>query len=308
MKYQHEVVRDLMPLCIDGIASPQSEQLVRAHIAECPECAAEWAQMQPSSIPQSPAERPAEVLRYAETAKRVRRHNRLMRLLTAGIMLVLFGGLYARGLYTSGAHLTMRGVMDDLVQKDIADHVFSEEYGQTPDPHNLPHLEYEYLGEVKNPKGYAASAYAFVRHPYKELYSFTECYGSRKDAYHFNLLYECAGGGWSFQPMKTGIYMQDGGFSQTSSTEKKSAEIRCAAFYVTDPRVRTLTVTDGNTERTLTPDENGFCSMLRQSDDEITCGTAYGENGNVLYTVQQVEHTNENGELYGEPEWVQAEG
>lgn len=195
MKYQHEVVRDLMPLCIDGIASPQSEQIVRAHIAECPECAAEWAQMQSGSIPQSPAAVPAENIRYAETARRVRRHNRLTRLLTAGIVLVLCGGLYARGLYTSDVHITMHSAMDELVQKNIAEQVFSDEYDQLPDSRILPHLEYEYLGEIRNPKGYAACAYAFVKHPYKELYSFTECEGSRLDAFHFHLLYEVAGGG-----------------------------------------------------------------------------------------------------------------
>ena len=34
------VCRDLMPLVQDGIASPESEQLVRAHIAVCPACQA----------------------------------------------------------------------------------------------------------------------------------------------------------------------------------------------------------------------------------------------------------------------------
>ena len=36
------VCRDLMPLVQDGIASPESEQLVRAHIAVCPACQALW--------------------------------------------------------------------------------------------------------------------------------------------------------------------------------------------------------------------------------------------------------------------------
>ncbi|MFR7452460.1 MAG: zf-HC2 domain-containing protein, partial [Gemmiger sp.] len=37
-----EVCRDLAPLVADGVASEQSAALVRAHLAACPACAAEW--------------------------------------------------------------------------------------------------------------------------------------------------------------------------------------------------------------------------------------------------------------------------
>ena len=36
------VVQDLMPLVRDGVASPESEMLVKAHIATCPDCRALW--------------------------------------------------------------------------------------------------------------------------------------------------------------------------------------------------------------------------------------------------------------------------
>ena len=45
MKYEHDVIRDLMPLCIDGIASEKSNAAVQEHIAECPACEKEWEQM-----------------------------------------------------------------------------------------------------------------------------------------------------------------------------------------------------------------------------------------------------------------------
>ena len=40
MKYDHEIIRDLMPLCIDGIASEKSNAAVQEHIAECAACRA----------------------------------------------------------------------------------------------------------------------------------------------------------------------------------------------------------------------------------------------------------------------------
>ena len=46
MKYEHDVIRDLMPLCIDGIASEKSREAVSEHIAECSDCAKEWEMMQ----------------------------------------------------------------------------------------------------------------------------------------------------------------------------------------------------------------------------------------------------------------------
>ncbi len=36
------VCRDLMPLVQDGVASPESEALVKAHLAACPACRAQW--------------------------------------------------------------------------------------------------------------------------------------------------------------------------------------------------------------------------------------------------------------------------
>ena len=36
------VCRDLMPLVQDGVASPESEALVQAHLAVCPACRAQW--------------------------------------------------------------------------------------------------------------------------------------------------------------------------------------------------------------------------------------------------------------------------
>ncbi len=76
MKYDHEVIRDLMPLCVDGIASEKSEAIVKEHIAECEPCAAEWARMQQGEPEQSAADVPDDEARFQKTARRVRKRKR----------------------------------------------------------------------------------------------------------------------------------------------------------------------------------------------------------------------------------------
>ena len=46
MKYDCEIIRDLLPLYAEEIASPASTAMVRAHLEECPDCARLLAQMQ----------------------------------------------------------------------------------------------------------------------------------------------------------------------------------------------------------------------------------------------------------------------
>lgn len=60
-----EVCRDLAPLVADGVASEQSAALVRAHLAACPACAAEWPGLAADSSAPPPPPEPddARVLR-----------------------------------------------------------------------------------------------------------------------------------------------------------------------------------------------------------------------------------------------------
>lgn len=55
MKTPCNVIRDLLPLYQDGVCSPESRQLVEAHMEECPQCRAEWERMSapiPTAHPQ----------------------------------------------------------------------------------------------------------------------------------------------------------------------------------------------------------------------------------------------------------------
>lgn len=62
------IIRDLLPLCADGLASKESAALVEAHMKQCPACRAELARMR------VPLERPApEAPSYREALRREKR-------------------------------------------------------------------------------------------------------------------------------------------------------------------------------------------------------------------------------------------
>lgn len=46
MKLECDVIRDLLPLYAEKLASPASSALVEQHLAECPACRAELEQME----------------------------------------------------------------------------------------------------------------------------------------------------------------------------------------------------------------------------------------------------------------------
>ena len=56
------VCRDLMPLVQDGIASPESEALVKAHLAVCPACRAQWQGTDVPDVPQLSAPDDGKIL------------------------------------------------------------------------------------------------------------------------------------------------------------------------------------------------------------------------------------------------------
>ena len=102
MKHECEVVRDLMPLYLDGAASESSVRMLRTHLAECPECATMLAEMQ-----QKPAALDAGAEDFSAAVRKLRRRKRLRTLLiglfavlTAGLLLALacVAAMYLRGM------------------------------------------------------------------------------------------------------------------------------------------------------------------------------------------------------------------
>ena len=83
------VCRDLAPLVADGVASADSAALVRAHLAACPSCAAEWPALAAETGAPPAAETPLPVgLDDARVLRRLRRRlkNRTTLLLAAGVV------------------------------------------------------------------------------------------------------------------------------------------------------------------------------------------------------------------------------
>ena len=96
MKRDCEMARDLMPLCVDGVASEGSQEFVAAHAASCRECAEVYRQMREAlRSEQSPAQAQAE---NDQAAFRIRRHlrARVLRSVLLGLLIgliVCLGGI-----------------------------------------------------------------------------------------------------------------------------------------------------------------------------------------------------------------------
>lgn len=299
MKYEHEIIRDLMPLCIDGLASQQSEAAVRAHIAECAGCAAEWEQMQKGiDTDKREAE---EAKRYAETARRVRRHDRRVAacVLSALMMMTFLGFVIAS--YHDGARFSLCGAMKYAVL-DLHGAEYTLYGAEIPE--EKP--EITYLGEAMGrgqhwgavfpyniPKNMNAQSFAIVKLPKKEQTLFCMLHADRSDP---DRLFMWNSGGMTCQPLKVGINM--------IYTEDHPVS---AAFYSTDDRVKQIQFTFINVQWTLELDENGFGVIpLRTGFGmEITDGTATDENGHVLYRTENTGEIDENGRKV--TRWVKTE-
>ena len=98
MKHTCEIVRDLLPLYAEQIASPASTALVEEHLAECPACRAELQRMEkPVTVqPEPQADAPLKTIQIALTRRRV--HTILVTLL---VMLAVVLGVFARYAYTA---------------------------------------------------------------------------------------------------------------------------------------------------------------------------------------------------------------
>lgn len=113
MKYNCELIQDLMPLCIDHMASRESWKAVAEHMTECSKCEAFYKQMEKAdTFPQRMGERTnaecykhtadtghigAEELEsepkttdYAEIARKLRKRRLRNRILLALFILVMF--------------------------------------------------------------------------------------------------------------------------------------------------------------------------------------------------------------------------
>lgn len=98
MKTQCDIVRDLMPLCIDGAASAESTKYVEEHIAECEECKAYYEKMKAVIPKQEGTEEGQEQAEFNEAAElmKLKHRRRVRRNVLIGI---LIGVLSVTGIY-----------------------------------------------------------------------------------------------------------------------------------------------------------------------------------------------------------------
>lgn len=86
MKYKCEIVRDLMPLYLDGIASTQSRQMVDEHLSECKECTTLFSKMKNNELEREVKEEKTDVI---ERQKKVfKRKTTLAGSVIAGILMI----------------------------------------------------------------------------------------------------------------------------------------------------------------------------------------------------------------------------
>lgn len=94
------VVQDLIPLCLDDCAAPESKELVESHIQTCPDCAKLY---RPITLPQ-PAQLPPEDAAMKTGMKKVRR--RWKQSLIAAVLLLPFLLLTFHQLTNTGVAFT----------------------------------------------------------------------------------------------------------------------------------------------------------------------------------------------------------
>ena len=297
MKYDHDIIRDLMPLVADGIASPKSEAAVKEHITECEECAAEWEQMQ-KGIDTGKKE-DEEAKRYAETAKRVRKHDRRVAVCVLAMILcmTLIGAVIAS--YHDGARFTLRGSMNHMIRDLHGIEITCMDEAE-PDKD----LEISYLGEVYGrgqhwgaifpfnlKKNMYADTYAVVKLP---KYSQTYFCAGVSDRSEPDRLFMWNFSGLQAQPLEDGInmiYLENHPLS--------------AAFYSTDERVASIQFTFIHTKWSVELDDNhfGVIELLTGHGMQITEGIATDKDGNILYKTDDAAAFSE-GDTRPVPNWV----
>lgn len=110
MKYKCDMIRDLMPLCVDNAATETSQKVVVEHIAECRECEVYYSKIM-NEIPLN-SDCTEESKGYVTIAKKIRRHKILARTIITLTVFIVFELLinYAGGYrYTAKSAASLSG-------------------------------------------------------------------------------------------------------------------------------------------------------------------------------------------------------
>ena len=96
MNYPCDVIRDLLPLYLDGVCSTESRRAVDAHLTKCPDCRALLADLQETENVAIPASSAGQELKKAASflgvKKRLLRRQLLFAAAVVTVLLLVIGG------------------------------------------------------------------------------------------------------------------------------------------------------------------------------------------------------------------------
>ena len=87
MEINCEVIKDLLPSYVDGLTSPQSNELIKKHLAKCPDCTAYLQQM----TKEIPPEEISQNKKSIQPFKKIKRRFWYIAGATALICAIIFG-------------------------------------------------------------------------------------------------------------------------------------------------------------------------------------------------------------------------
>ena len=312
MKYEHEVIRDLMPLCIDGIASPQSERTVQEHIKECPDCAREWEQMKNGTPVQEAEPLPESTGKYQETAARVRKKTRWQQIRSVLLTLACIPAIVILGNLYIGNRFSTRTLAKRFVREDwdsLRDTFLTAEYGVSGD-YSFSDLNLQTLGEITAPDKTAKSTFLIADIPEANITAFWESITKRDNPLQLGM-WEDGGGSAGFFPVEKTLRMTEGNLHFNNGRSIMDYFM----FYVTDEAVKKITVEAFGQSHTVIPDANGFCYIsndelmsdrLKQKKppEEIHTGEAFDANGKLLYRIEAPGFRLQDGTLLTDYQWI----
>lgn len=277
MKFECDLIRDLMPLCADDAASESSKKAVQSHIAVCTECAREWDSIR-SELTVT-ADAPPPESKYADAARRYR--NKRAILIFIGFLLML--GLWYLSQWLTAVFAPLPGfptpeeaLYDEIKSRyaqaasGIPDYDIKFQYEWTDDE-NKQNITYFVL-----PKG--RDTYDFVDIAQVAIAQEAECYGANSG--------------------RQGVYDAAKPFIIFGADGYRSHRMPEISHYIVsgmtqDAQVTSVEIKHYGTVQTLTPDETGFFWGIFPFPEDYTpfgytggdtnYARAYDADGNLLY-------------------------
>ncbi len=284
MKYECDLIRDIMPLCADGLAAEASRRAVEQHIAECAECAKEWENMTGTIKTYTAAPiQLDETKTYAKTARKVKRFRAVMLFLAVGIP-ICFGSSYYRWKKQAGIYLTspeQAALTGAALGQDI-------ENAEILGKYEYANSTYDFF--VKGEKRQWDSEKQEYGQEYTPVIALVGVARSKDSYWHW--AYASASG--VFLADDPGVVLHNSVQSMFLPSDTKPVILNLC--YATDPAVDHIRLTAYGETKTQQVNENRLCVFEYKSADPKEyygfSGQAYAADGTVLYelTLQDYEY------------------